>query len=417
MVVLATFAHLVVRSLAQSLPAASDHELRSLRALNQLTLFAQDTDVAVSALHENPQSPLERVGTRLAAFSRVREEMLDSGMLTSGAALDDIAIRFESRVRDAMVMPTAENTDRVGDLLKSILSLSAERTRLLEEDLHARILETQQSATRFSWVMVAVAAAGLAMTGGIAYRLGTRVLGPIDLFIESADRIGRGELHSLPNYARDDEFGALARAFGRMAERLEEYRSELSADVLEERRKMSAVLDRLPSPMFFVDDESTVEISNRAGDAFLRAHEISGELPESVRHLIGRVRATGEAYLAERMEDALILHVDFDERFYLPRIFPLPMRKEPGAVAVMLFDVTRMRLAADLRSDLAANLNHEMNTPLTSARLALRVLLDRPGSTLAPTDRELLETVKGEVERLIRTMNHLRELSCDPGKN
>lgn len=405
-VVLAVFAQLVVHSLARSLPAASDHELRSLQSLNQLVRISREIEIAVAVA-----KPRERLEESLDRLRELRERMLADGMIVPGAMLDDATVQLESRAWEAVHQPSEVAMERVGNLVKDILAAAAVRSHALEEQLQGRIRETERSARQFSWIMVLIAVVGLVMTGGIAYRLGTRVMGPIEVFIESAERIGRGDLRGLPPYRPDDTFGALATAFRRMAERLAEYRRELSEDVLEERRKMSAVLDRMPSPTFFVDGKSFVEISNQAGEAFLRAPEIGGDLPEPVLRLIERVRTNHEAYLAERIEDALILHVDFDERFYLPRIFPLPLRKDSGAVAVMLFDVTRMRLAADLRSDFVANLNHEMKTPLTSARLALRVLSDQRQSSLSQADRELLDTVKGEIERLVRTLENLREMS------
>ena len=64
------------------------------------------------------------------------------------------------------------------------------------------------------------------------------------------------------------------------------------------------------------------------------------------------------------------------ERAVLPRILSIrdPYGNTLGA-AVVLQDVTRLRLLDQVKSNLVATASHELKTPLTSIRLAVHLLL------------------------------------------
>jgi signal transduction histidine kinase len=78
---------------------------------------------------------------------------------------------------------------------------------------------------------------------------------------------------------------------------------------------------------------------------------------------------------------------------------------------VVLYDVTRFRLLDAAKTNLVATVSHELNTPLTSIRMALHILLEKTVGTLTQKQDDLLQTARSDTERLLRILNDLLDLA------
>src|SRR5204862_7545195 len=108
-------------------------------------------------------------------------------------------------------------------------------------------------------------------------------------------------------------------------------------------------------------------------------------------------------YLPESFDKAIQLGANGRERAVLPRILTIrdPYGNMLGA-AVVLQDVTRLRLLDQVKSNLVATASHELKTPLTSIRLAVHLLLEEETvGPLSPKQTELLLDARENSERLL----------------
>src|SRR5207302_5188749 len=96
----------------------------------------------------------------------------------------------------------------------------------------------------------------------------------------------------------------------------------------------------------------------------------------------------------------------------LPRVLTIrdPYGNALGA-AVLLQDVTRLRLLDQVKSNLVATASHELKTPLTSIRLAVHLLLEEEIGPLTPKQTELLLDARENSERLLAMVNNLLDLA------
>src|SRR5262249_49759216 len=101
-----------------------------------------------------------------------------------------------------------------------------------------------------------------------------------------------------------------------------------------------------------------------------------------------------------------------EERAYLPLVRSI---RDAGGhtlgAAVVLHDVTRFRVLDQFKSDLVANVSHELKTPLTAVRLALHVLLEETIGPLTPKQTELLVDAGEGAERLLGMIDQLLSLA------
>jgi len=90
------------------------------------------------------------------------------------------------------------------------------------------------------------------------------------------------------------------------------------------------------------------------------------------------------------------------------------MRDESGhifGVAVILQDVTRLRLLDEVKTNLLSTVSHELKTPLTSVRMGLHLLLEERIGALNNKQTELLLAAREDSERLLRMINDLLDLA------
>ncbi len=249
---------------------------------------------------------------------------------------------------------------------------------------------------------------------------------PIGAMAESARAIGAGDLDQMVSVADDDEFGDLATRFNTMARQLRELRESHGAKLALAQQTTQAAIDALPDPVVVVDDQQRVELANRVARRLLgllpQPHEnrsaqeqavsMPWQPPAPLRQPLADALQHQAEYLPEGFDKTIILRVGDSNGSFLPRI--LPMRNARGATvgaAVLLQNVTRLRLLDEMKSNLVATVSHELKTPLTSIRLALHLLLEEITGPLLPKQLELLVDARDNAERLLAMIDNLLDLA------
>src|ERR1700752_2183927 len=158
---------------------------------------------------------------------------------------------------------------------------------------------------------------------------------------------------------------------------------------------------------FFPDGRGS--FNNPAANRLLRNLAGNGAgLPTSVLAQVDQPFKGGPDYLPESLEKAIVVRVNDQEKFLLPRV--IGMRDEGDRVfgaAVVLQDVTRFRLLDEVKSNLVSTVSHELKTPLTSVRMGLHLLLEERIGSLTRKQTEILLAARDDSERLLRIINDL----------
>ena len=78
---------------------------------------------------------------------------------------------------------------------------------------------------------------------------------------------------------------------------------------------------------------------------------------------------------------------------------------------VLLRDVTTLKTLDQLKTEFVMIASHELRSPLTSISMSIGLLDERVKDQLAEDDRQLLDVVQEELERLRKLVNELLDLS------
>jgi signal transduction histidine kinase/HAMP domain-containing protein len=306
-------------------------------------------------------------------------------------------------------------------LFEEIKDVSQHILRINQENME----EASRDARRTARLSLVGFGAGLGAVALLALLLGVRtirtILQPIQAMTRSAQAIGAGNLDQVVPYTSPDELGQLAQAFNTMARQLRDLRQSQYSQLLRAQRTAQATIDSFPVPVLVVDPAGCVELANPAARKLLgvvpRGAQGPGfgvpwQPPEALRQPLARALQAQEPYLPEGFDRTIVLRVEGQEQFFLPRLLPIrdPYGNSLGA-AVLLLDVTRFRLLDEVKSNLVGTVSHELKTPLTSVRLAVHVLLEEAVGPLTPKQTELLMDARDNAERLLDRLNHLLDLT------
>jgi len=292
--------------------------------------------------------------------------------------------------------------------LNALNGLADYDRQVLEAEL-TRASHTTRATVK---LLIGAMAAAVLLSLYLSFRLSRSLLRPIKVLTASAMALGDGDLDREAPVLSRDELGDLARAFNTMAAKLRAFRDATTARVLRAQRTMEATLTSTPDPLFVVGRQGGVELKNPAAERLAATPEFAGGLPAALRAPLAEVLASGNHYLPTGYDRVLTLHVDREDRHYLPRILAVGDTLTGfGGAAVLLQDVTKFRLLDDAKNNLVGTVSHELKTPLTGLRMAVYLLLEENLGGLTPGQRELLESARDDAERLLRILDDLLDLS------
>lgn len=240
-----------------------------------------------------------------------------------------------------------------------------------------------------------------------------RIVTPIEKLTESARELARGSWDIVVDQSGKDEIGDLSRVLNDMILQLREYRRLTDRKILRSRRRMASFLDNAVDAIFFVNSSMQPTYMNPRARRLFDSLDWENEgLPEELEEDIDRVLKQGSAVVAGDLGSALVFTISEKPQAFLPLISPLETDEVEGPeVAVVLQDVTKMRLANDLKQNLLATVSHEIKTPLTSARMSLYLVLDGALGPLNEKQQDLLESTRGDLERLLTLLNNILDFA------
>ena len=283
---------------------------------------------------------------------------------------------------------------------------------LNQDNMVAADHETRELSARSIRYMLLASLAGILASILFAGRLQKSILQPIETLTTVSRELGEGRLDQAVPEGSRDELGELAEAFNKMAAKLRAYRQVTSDQILQARQMTEMTFTAFPDPIIALTPGGVIHFTNPAATTLLNKCGFAGTLPEEVRKEAEEVLKGGPDFLPTSFEKAVVMRVDEKEVFLLPRV--IGVRDETGVVfgaAVILQDVTRLRLLNEVKTNLVSTVSHELKTPLTSVRMGLHLLLEEKIGGLNPKQAELLLAAREDSERLLTMINDMLDLA------
>jgi two-component system, OmpR family, phosphate regulon sensor histidine kinase PhoR len=362
-------------------------------------------------------SLLKRV-TELQTESATRITIIGvDGRVLAETASDDPS-SLENHGSRPEVLAAASSPDRIGVSFRDSATLKQKMiyVALCTEGVNGvayvrvalPLTKLRAETTELSGLIWTTAALTAGLSLVLAFWLVRGFLRPLQELSRGADRIALGDYSHRIDGGGPQEMRHLAESFNNMSERLSAQFSQLEED----RQQLRTVLSSMVEGVIAVDSEQRILFANdRAGLLldFPAARVVGrhlGELLEQRADVKNVIRDALKEGSENRRE---LIWNGPGTRSLAVHVARLPGTPTRGAVLVF-HDNSELRRLENLRQEFAANVSHELKTPLSTIKACVETLLD--GAMDDPTHRlQFLEQIADQSDRLHRLILDLLHLS------
>lgn len=380
---------------------------QSARARQQFTenstRFTDEFQIAASNITERGEDAIiKEIDTQYAAYKQQIEQFLNSSL---GPPATQSTIYFEQLEPRFIALKS-----KLDDLLQ-----------LNKDSMVAASERAQAQSLRAEISTAIVAALGLVLALGFAWRFTTYVVDPISLLAEKAKRVGEGDFDQHISVSSKDEIGVLATEFNRMLVRLRDLRKSDYGRLLIEQKKSDAVIDSICEPVVVTDSRDQIVKINRAARQLFGAesgragHEVDLGRFEGGERILQAVRNALSMQLPVGADgDAAIVPIKLAgaERDF--RLRATPMRDSEGRLVgavTLLEDITAMTEVDKLKTEFISVASSKLAEPLNALRLALHAVTEGYVGELTDQQKEMVALARDNADKLDELMCDLLELS------
>ncbi len=247
------------------------------------------------------------------------------------------------------------------------------------------------------------------LASGISLYVSRRISRPIEKLKKGADFFARGDLsHRMPGTDLV-EIDSLIEALNQMAGLLEDRLNT----IVRQKNELAAVLSSMAEGVIAVDmDEQIVSINKAAARIFENLPEnlLNRSIPEVIRNPDLQKFINKALSSKENLEEDITLYQRGERILY---VHNTPLEDADGrrsGILVVVNDVTHLRKLENMRKDFAANVSHEIKTPLTAIKGFVETL--RTGEKNEPKETDqFLAIIDKHVNRLTAIIEDLIKLS------
>jgi len=252
---------------------------------------------------------------------------------------------------------------------------------------------------------------GLAISVLLSFLLSKTLITPIERLTVGAEEVAAGDFSHQLHVESRDEIGVLTATFNGMASQL---RSTLQ-EVENERNKLDTLFLHMTDGVAAFDRTGKIIQSNPAAEEMLgQALPIGGAV--GYEALFGDI-APLTAVLNPGQKGYVESNRELGGRSLELLLAPFDKDHQAG-VLVVVHDVTEQRKTEEMRKEFVANVSHELRTPLTNIRSYAETLVDTAGEIPASTERNFLNVILSESDRMAHIVQDLLTLSrFDSGRS
>jgi len=347
------------------------------------------------------QIRLQKLGELSRAFDEQLVSVVSKGQSFEASGTDSLSFRENT----GAALQATEEVSRVLHSLYREERLTYQRNILL----------TRTIFTGFMFLMIG-------STLLLSFFLWRRIAQPIEKIISHMDSFDRSGLPRQTGIKSKDELGRLAKTFERMMDRLANYRELSDEKVLRSTSAFRTVLENSRDAFFVLTPDFRPLYCNPRAESIKNQTNFLEDPPEQVSDVFHRTFESGKPAFEDHLRSALKIRLGDEERWFLLDCFPIEAlpysevsagQESNGSawIAVVLKDVTLLKLSESLRKNLVATVSHELKTPVTSARISMYLLLEKQIGPLNEGQEDLVVTARDDLNRQLAMIQNLLDLS------
>jgi PAS domain S-box-containing protein len=209
---------------------------------------------------------------------------------------------------------------------------------------------------------------------------------------------------------QNDEFGDLANAFNVMAGKLDEYESSNLAQIKFEKSRIETIINQMRDGIIGLDDKRNILFLNAVAEKLLGIKEadIIGKYSPDIalkndlmRALLQEHQGTGE----------IKIFADNKESYFNRDVLNVKNSDQVIGKVIVLRNITPFHELNEAKTNFIATVSHELKTPITSVKMSARLLNDERVGALNDEQKELLNGISDDAERLLKITGELLNMA------
>jgi len=234
------------------------------------------------------------------------------------------------------------------------------------------------------------------------------VTNPISRLTEAIKEIANKNYKHRIHIDNKDEFGKLADAFNEMAERLEYFESSNLNKLLFEKNRAEAVINSLKDASIGIDKNNMILFAN------YQALQLLGLRPEEVvGKSVDELKKKNDLFRFLTDKDTTTpfkIVVENRENYFVKEVIEVEQGDAKNRV-IVLKNITSFKELDVAKTNFISTISHELKTPLASSDFSLKLLEDERISKLSPEQKELIENLRQDNQRMLKILSELLNMS------
>jgi PAS domain S-box-containing protein len=249
--------------------------------------------------------------------------------------------------------------------------------------------------------------------------LPNNIANPIRELTQSIKEIANKNYSERVHFTSHSEFGDLAKSFNTMAQKLEEYHDSNVYKLLFEKKRLETLINNMNDPIIGLDNEGIVLFVNDEASKIigLKSEDIIGK-PASelaVSNDLIRSLILKESETPKKQPLKIFAHGKesyFEKEIHNITITPTGEEKEINiGDVIILRNITLFKELDFAKTNFIATVSHELKTPIASIKLSLQLLENDKTGNMNDDQKQLVESIKDDSQRLLKITGELLNLS------
>jgi signal transduction histidine kinase len=208
-----------------------------------------------------------------------------------------------------------------------------------------------------------------------------------------------------------------------MAEKLEEYNNSSLYKILFEKKRIETLINNMQDPAIGIDEQKKVLFANDEALKILalKTENLIGKLVQDIAVTNDLMRLLIQDIVVEKpsivLQKPIKIYANNKESYFEREIVNIAitptgeeLQKHIGYV-IVLKNITPFKELDFAKTNFIATVSHELKTPISSIKMSLTLLEQQQTGTINEEQKQLIDSIKEDSNRLLKITSELLNLS------